>query len=64
MIQGTLCWLVSLGDAKGGGAVFGLPTFTTAVIVGVPAFWVLYTLGFMWISRGWKAEDVEVDHEN
>lgn len=44
--------------------MFNLPPFTTAVIMGVPAFWVLYTVGFMWISRGWKREDVEVDRED
>lgn len=44
--------------------MFNLPIFTTAVILGVPAFWIIYTVVFMWISRGWKAEDVEVDVEN
>lgn len=44
--------------------MFNLPTFTTAVIIGVPAFWIIYTAAFMWISRGWKAEDVKADNEN
>lgn len=39
--------------------MFGLPTFTTFVILAVPAAWVLYTAGFMWLSRGWKREDAK-----
>lgn len=39
--------------------MFGLPTFTTAIILGVPTFWVIYTVVFMWMSRGWKREDME-----
>lgn len=37
--------------------MFGLPTFTTIVILGVPVFWVIYTGVFMWLSRGWSQED-------
>lgn len=39
--------------------MFGLPTFTTVVILGVPTLWIIYTVVFMWLSRGWKLEDVE-----
>jgi len=37
--------------------VFGLPTATVVIIVGIPAIWVIYTLVFVFLSRGWKAED-------
>lgn len=38
--------------------MFGLPTFTVVVILSVPAFWVIYTATFMWLSRNWKREDL------
>jgi hypothetical protein len=37
--------------------MFGLPTFTTLVIIAVPAFWVIYTVVFIWLSRRWDRED-------
>ncbi|WP_286134389.1 hypothetical protein [Arthrobacter sp. MYb222] len=40
--------------------MFGLPAFTTMVIIGVPALWVIYTAVFLWLSRGWKREDAKV----
>ena len=42
-------------------SMFGLPTATVAVIFGIPAIWVIYTLVFVCLSRGWKAEDVAED---
>ena len=44
--------------------MFNLPAFTTAMLVGVPAFWILYTAVFVWYSRGWAREDVEPENEN
>ncbi|GGB31655.1 hypothetical protein GCM10011502_00790 [Oceanisphaera marina] len=44
----------------------GLPTATALMVFGIPLFWVLYTLGFMWVSRHWKDEQQEKgrnDHE-
>ncbi|WP_209325499.1 hypothetical protein [Brevibacterium renqingii] len=41
--------------------MFGLPAATVAIIFGIPAVWVLYTLVFVYLSRGWKAEDVAED---
>ncbi|TGD12331.1 hypothetical protein EB836_04365 [Brevibacterium sp. S111] len=41
--------------------VFGLPTATVVIIFGIPAIWVIYTLVFVVLSRGWKAEDVAED---
>ncbi|WP_235344965.1 hypothetical protein [Brevibacterium sp. UCMA 11754] len=44
-------------------SMFGLPTATVVVIFGIPAIWVIYTLVFVYLSRGWKAEDVAEDQE-
>ena len=33
--------------------MFGLPVSTTWLVVGAPAFWLLYTLGFLWMTRNW-----------
>lgn len=33
--------------------MFGLPTATALLFLGIPVFWVLYTLGFLWITRDW-----------
>lgn len=33
--------------------MFGLPVSTTWLVIGVPVFWMLYTLGFLWVTRGW-----------
>ena len=41
--------------------MFGLPTATVVIIFGIPAIWVIYTLVFVFLSRGWKAEDVVED---
>ncbi|WP_298415280.1 hypothetical protein [Brevibacterium sp.] len=41
--------------------MFGLPAATVAIIFGIPAIWVIYTLVFVYLSRGWKAEDVAED---
>ncbi|GAA1873853.1 hypothetical protein [Brevibacterium marinum] len=41
--------------------MFGLPAATVAIIFGIPAIWVIYTLVFVVLSRGWKAEDVAED---
>lgn len=44
--------------------MFNLPVFTTVMLAGVPAFWILYTVVFVWLSRGWNREDVESGIEN
>ena len=41
--------------------MFGLPTATVVIIAGSPTIWVIYTLVFVFLSRGWKAEDVAED---
>lgn len=37
--------------------MFNLPNLTFAVLVGMQALWVLYTLVFLWVSRGWDRDD-------
>ncbi|WP_309133261.1 hypothetical protein [Brevibacterium sp.] len=41
--------------------MFGLPAVTVAVIFGIPAIWVIYTVVFVFLSRHWSAEDIEGD---
>lgn len=41
--------------------MFGLPTTTTIIMVGVLGFWVVYTAVFYVISRNWSVEDVDGD---
>ncbi|MGO2132566.1 MAG: hypothetical protein ACTH3D_06650 [Halomonas sp.] len=33
--------------------MFGLPVSTTWLVIGVPVMWVLYTLGFLWVTKNW-----------
>jgi hypothetical protein len=40
-----------------GELLLNLPFFTSSVLIGVPVFWILYTVGFMWVSRHWARED-------
>lgn len=39
--------------------MFGLPTATLLIIVGIPLGWVAYTLIFFFSSSHWGAEDAE-----
>lgn len=39
--------------------VFNLPSFTTAMILGLPAFWILYAVVFLVISRNYKSADAD-----
>jgi len=34
--------------------MFGLPTSTTFLILGFPFLWVLYTIGFLIVSKKWE----------
>jgi hypothetical protein len=36
--------------------MFGLPWSTTLLVFGFPVLWVLYTLGFLIVSRHWERE--------
>ncbi len=37
--------------------MFGLPLSTSLMVFGIPALWIVYTVVFLWLSRGWKAEE-------
>jgi hypothetical protein len=39
--------------------VFGLPLETTLLVFGFPAFWVVYTLLFLRVSRSWRGEGAD-----
>lgn len=41
--------------------MFNLPTLTWLVLFGMPALWVLYTLGFLWVSRNWAREEYDAE---
>lgn len=36
--------------------MFGLPLSTTLLVFGFPVLWIVYTIGFLIVSRSW-AED-------
>ncbi len=37
--------------------MFGLSAGTTLLILGFPALWILYTIGFLIVSRHWKDQE-------
>ena len=37
--------------------MFDLPLSTTLLVFGFPAFWILYTLGFLWLTRSWSRDE-------
>jgi hypothetical protein len=39
--------------------MFGLPASTSLLVFGFPLLWVLYTIGFLYLTRRWKHEDRE-----
>jgi hypothetical protein len=42
--------------------MFGLPWSTTFLVFGFPLLWILFTLGFLYVSRNWRrAETGEAD---
>ena len=41
--------------------MLGLPLETAAVVFGFPLFWVVYTVVFLVVSRGWKRGEPEPD---
>ncbi|WP_154402212.1 hypothetical protein [Ornithinimicrobium cavernae] len=43
--------------------MFGLPATTTAIMIGVLGFWVVYTVVFYISTSNWSVEDAEDDHE-
>ena len=45
--------------------MFGLPLSTTLLVFGFPVFWIVYTIGFLMVSRDWawdlSGEDEDED---
>jgi hypothetical protein len=39
--------------------VFRLPWSTTLLLLGAPLAWILYTLGFLAVSRDWERDEVD-----
>ena len=39
--------------------MFGLPLSTTLLVLGFPLFWILYTIGFLLLTRNWDNEGDE-----
>ncbi len=39
--------------------MFGLPTTTALVLFGFPAFWIVYTIVFLIVTRKWGKDKEE-----
>jgi hypothetical protein len=39
--------------------MFGLPWSTTLLVFGFPLAWVVYTLGFLVVSKDWEREQAQ-----
>lgn len=39
--------------------MFGLPLETALLVFGFPAFWIVYTIVFLVVTRGWRRESGE-----
>ena len=39
--------------------MFGLPWSTTLLVFGFPLIWILYTVGFLIVTRDWGREESE-----
>ena len=39
--------------------MFGLPWSTTLLVFGFPLIWILYTVGFLLVTRDWGREEGE-----
>jgi hypothetical protein len=53
--------LLTEGD-RGENRMFGLPTTTTLIMVGILGFWVVYTIAFYVMTSNWSVEDTDSDH--
>ena len=36
--------------------MFGLPAGTALLVFGIPVLWIVYTIGFWVLSRGWEQD--------
>jgi hypothetical protein len=41
--------------------MFGLPLGTTLLVFGFPLFWILYLIGFLYVSRDWGHDRAKED---
>ena len=41
--------------------MFGLPLGTTLLVLGFPLFWILYMIGFLYVSRNWEKDSAQED---
>ena len=41
--------------------MFDLPLSTTLLVFGFPAFWILYTIVFLYITRDWDDSTTDED---
>ncbi len=41
--------------------MFGLPLSTTLLVFGFPVIWIVYTIGFLYVSRDWVDSDDSQD---
>ncbi len=39
--------------------MFGLPFGTSLLVFGFPVFWILYMIGFMYVSRNWEQDSTD-----
>lgn len=39
--------------------MFDLPLSTTLLVFGFPAFWILYTIGFLALTRRWESREAD-----
>ena len=39
--------------------MFGLPLSTTLLVFGFPILWIVYTIGFLIVSRNWEEQSAD-----
>jgi len=44
--------------------MFGLPFETTLLVFGFPLFWILYLIGFLYVSRDWDRDSAKKNEES
>lgn len=37
--------------------MFGLPIETALLLFGFPVAWIIYTIGFLYVSRDWEKDE-------
>ncbi len=43
--------------------MFGLPFATAALLVGFPILWIVYTIGFLIVTRNWQEDSTSEDDQ-